>query len=99
GVFLSYGQVIDPKQPMLELMAAVVLSGLGVTILLRGGLLAYTVFLWAQPTFSMALPAAPAGSWARTPQLASLAFVFGLLALGAWISIAGRPILGDLLAE
>jgi len=99
GVFLTYGMVIDPKQPMLELMAAAVLSGIGVAILLRGGLLAYTVFLWAQPTFSMALPAAAAGSWARIPQLASLAFIFGLLAIGAWLSMAGRPILGDLLAE
>jgi hypothetical protein len=25
--------------------------------------------------------------------------IFGLLAFGAWISMAGRPILGDLLGE
>jgi hypothetical protein len=99
GVFLNYGGVINPDQPLLELAGAALLSGLAVAVLLRGGLLAFTVYLWASSTFVMALPAAAAGSWARTAQVAPLAFILGVLALGAWISMAGRPILGDLLAE
>ena len=68
-------------------------------LVLRGGLLAFTAYTWVGATFHVVLPAAAAGSWARTPQLAGLALIFAVLAIGAWLSMAGRPILGDLLAD
>jgi hypothetical protein len=99
GILPSVGQAIDSTEPLLELAGAAVMAGIGLAALLRGGLIAYTTYMWAWSTFGQAMPAAAAGSWARTPQLASLVLIFGVLAIGAWISMAGRPIFVDLLAE
>jgi hypothetical protein len=99
GVLTAYGMIVDPTQPGLELVGAVLLSAASLAVLLRAGLLAFTAYLWASTSFAVTLPAAAPGSWARGPQLEMLAVLFVVLALAAWTSMAGRPLLGALLDE
>lgn len=66
---------------------------------MRGGLLTFTSYTWAMAMFSVVQPAAASGSWARGPQLQILAVLFAVIGLGAWMSMAGRPILGDVFSE
>lgn len=85
--------------PGFGILGAGIASVVGLVVLARAGFLSTVVYLWIVTLLGAALPALEAGSWARGVQLEALATILCVAALGAWTSMAGRPILGSLLDE